>query len=280
MRRCIDRELLATMSEGSKILFVVEGNKTERGLINRLSEVFGFSAELYTVNGNIYMLYQAVKNDPYAETVKVLAGMANSESDKSVLSNVFTDVFLVFDCDAQHTMNKSEADTMSAHEIACRNMSLICEMSARFDESTDPLRGKLLVNYPMVESFRDCDDFFDVSYASAEVHVDDLKEYKSRVGGRQLVRQHVKDFTRQNFQDLMLMNLCKLNKVFTDQFTALQYADFLGFNNQLKIAEAEFSLVESRSVLSVLNTLLFFPLEYFGDVNGFYSAVVAGEGIR
>ena len=89
------------MSEVSKILFVVEGSKTERGLINRLSEVFGFSAELYTVNGNIYMLYQAVKNDPYAETVKVLADMANSESDKSVLSNVFTDVFLVFDCDAQ-----------------------------------------------------------------------------------------------------------------------------------------------------------------------------------
>ena len=47
------------MSEVSKILFVVEGSKTERGLINRLSEVFGFSAELYTVNGNIYMLYLA-----------------------------------------------------------------------------------------------------------------------------------------------------------------------------------------------------------------------------
>ena len=268
------------MSEVSKILFVVEGSKTERGLINRLSEVFGFSAELYTVNGNIYMLYQAVKNDPYAETVKVLADMANSESDKSVLSNVFTDVFLVFDCYAQHTMNKSEADTMSAHEIACRNMSLLCEMSTRFDESTDPLRGKLLVNYPMVESFRDCDDFFDALYASAEVHVDDLKGYKSRVGRKQLVRYHVNDFSKQNFQDLMLMNLCKLNKVFTDCFSAMQYGDFLRLNNQLEIAKAEFSFVKSRLVLSVLNTLLFFPLEYFGDTNGFYSDVVAREQNR
>lgn len=263
------------MSKGAKILFVVEGRKTEKELIKRLSEVFGFSAELYTVNGNIYMLYQAVKNDPYAETVKVLASMSNSESDKSVLSNVFTDVFLVFDCDAQHTMSRGEADVMSAHEIACRNMSLICEMAARFDESTDPLKGKLLVNYPMVESFRDCDDFFDVSYGSAEVHVDELKAYKARVGGKRLVRHHIKDFSKQNFQDLMVMNLCKLNKVFADRFAAMQYGDFLGLNNQLEIAKAEFSFMKSRSVLSILNTLLFFPLEYFGDAKGFYSDVVA-----
>ena len=52
------------MSERSKILFVVEGRERERKLVERLAEVFGFSAELYTVNGNIYSLYQAGKKDP------------------------------------------------------------------------------------------------------------------------------------------------------------------------------------------------------------------------
>ena len=94
------------MSERSKILFVVEGRKRERQLVERLAEVFGFSAELYTVNGNIYSLYQAVEKDSYAEIVQVLLGMDNSESDKTILANKFTDIFLVFDCDPQHTMNR------------------------------------------------------------------------------------------------------------------------------------------------------------------------------
>ena len=46
---------------------------------------------------------------------------------------------------------------------------------------------------------------------------------------------------------------------------------FLSLNDQVQIAEAESTLVAERSVLPVLNTLLFFPLEYFGEVGGFYS---------
>jgi len=265
------QELSAAMSERSKILFVVEGRKRERQLVERLAEVFGFSAELYTVNGNIYSLYQAVKKDPYAEIVQVLLGMDNSESDKTILANKFTDIFLVFDCDAQHTMNRDEVSSMSPKEIAQRNMMLIGEMAERFDESTDPLRGKLLVNYPMVESFRDCDDFFDVSYENAEVAIDDLTTYKSRVGGRKLARFHLKDYTEGNFRDLILMNLCKLNKIMRERFAPCGYEEFLSLDDQVQIAEAESTLVAERSVLSVLNTLLFFPLEYFGEVGGFYS---------
>lgn len=261
------------MSERSKILFVVEGLKRERQLVERLAEVFGFSAELYTVNGNIYSLYQAVKKDPYAEIVQVLLGMDNSESDKTILTNKFTDVFLVFDCDAQHTRNREEASSMLPYEIAQRNMVLVKEMAERFNESTDPLRGKLLVNYPMVESFKDCDDFFDASYENVEVAVEDLTNYKNRVGGRKLARFHVKDYTESNFQDLILMNLCKLNKIMRERFAPCGYAEFLSLNDQVQIAEAESTLVTERSVLSVLNTLLFFPLEYFGEVNGFYTRI-------
>ena len=115
------------MSDRSNILFVVEGRQRECQLVERLAEVFGFSAKLYTVNGNIYSLYQAVKKDPYAEIVQVLLGMDNSESDKTILANKFTDIFLVFDCDAQHTMNRDEVSSMSPKEIAQRNMMLIGE---------------------------------------------------------------------------------------------------------------------------------------------------------
>ena len=162
------------MSRLPKILFVVEGRKTERGLVSRMAEVFGLKAEVYSVNANIYALYQKVKDDPFAITVEVLSEMRNSESDREVLSQDFTDVFLVFDCDAQHTLDPHERDRMSDKEIALRNLDVVRQMAERFDDSTDPQKGKLFVNSPMVESFRDCDDFSEDAYADRAFPISSL----------------------------------------------------------------------------------------------------------
>ena len=229
--------LLRDMDITPKILFVVEGERTERQLVNRLSETFDVSSEIFAVRGNIYKLYQAVKDDPFSGIVEVLSEMTDSEADRAILANVFTDVFLVFDCDAQHTMNPDEAHSMTAWEIAVRTMGIVREMAERFDESTDLERGKLLVNYPMVESFRDCDDFFDMSYTNAVVPVDSLRSYKNHVASRQLVRHHIKDYTPLNFRDLIRMNVFKLNKILRGGFEACSYGDFLSINDQRKIAK-------------------------------------------
>ena len=262
------------MGGSSKILFVVEGEKTERQLVSRLSEVFSVSSEICAVRGNVYKLYQMVKNEPFFSIVKVLSEMTGSDADKAILANTYTDVFLVFDCDAQHTISPDEAQRMTAHEIAVRNMEIIREMAARFDESTDPERGKLLVNYPMVESFRDCDDFFDMSYADAAAFVESLRSYKRHVASRRLVRYHIKDYSLNNFRDLVRMNIFKLNKILRGCFDACSYGEFLSINDQGKIAKKESDLVQRGSVVSVLNTLLFFPLEYFGNTNDFYDKIL------
>lgn len=268
------------MGNNSKILFVVEGERTERQLVNRLSKVFDVSSEIFAVRGNIYKLYQAVKDDPFSGIVDVLLEMTDSESDKAILANVFTDVFLVFDCDAQHTMDPDEAHSMTAREVAVRNMGIIREMAERFDESTEPERGKLLVNYPMVESFRDCDDFFDMSYADAVVAVESLRAYKNHVASRRLVRFHIKDFAKDNIQSLIRMNIFKLNKILHGRFEACPYVDFLSMNDQKEIAGKESDLVERDAMISVLNTLLFFPLEYFGNANGVYDEVIDPVDMR
>ena len=126
----------------------------------------------------------------------------------------------------------------------------------------------------MVESFRDCDDFFDMSYADAAVAVDSLRSYKNHVASRRLVRFHIKDYSPTNFSDLIRMNVFKLNKIVRGSFGACPYGEFLSINNQREIAKKESDLVRQDSVVSVLNTLLFFPLEYFGNANGFYDKVI------
>ena len=70
------------------------------------------------------------------------------------------------------------------------------------------------------------------------------------------------------------MNVFKLNKILRGSFGACPYGEFLSINNQREIAKKESDLVRQDSVVSVLNTLLFFPLEYFGNAKGFYDKVI------
>ena len=80
------------MGNTAKILFVVEGERTERLLVNRLSEVFDVPSEIFAVRGNIYKLYQAVKDDPFSGIAEVLSEMTDCEADKAILTNVFTGI--------------------------------------------------------------------------------------------------------------------------------------------------------------------------------------------
>ncbi len=86
-------------------------------------------------------------------------------------------------------------------------------MTDYFVDETDPTVGKLYVNYPMMESYRDCDDFFDPGYAERKVALEDMSSCKSLVATRKLCRVHAKSFTRNQFSLLILQNLYKLNKI-------------------------------------------------------------------
>lgn len=55
-------------------------------------------------------------------------------------------------------------------------------MAEYFVDETDPSVGKLYINYPMMESYRDCDDFFDENYKSTMVSLPAILSYKKDVG--------------------------------------------------------------------------------------------------
>lgn len=252
------------MNDKPKILFVVEGQDDE-AFVSRMCELFEFKASIYTVRANIYALYQKVKDDLFADTQQVLLEMRGHESDKSVLGQEYTDIFLVFDCDPHHTFGRDDANALPLKERFARNMGIIKKMVERFNESTDPQKGKLLINYPMLESFRDCDEFFDQKYADAEVKLEDVCVYKRKVGLRGLVRYHIRDYSRSNMLSLIKQNVCKLNKLLGGEFASQLYNVFLAQNSQIGVADSESTLINKRECISVLNTLLFFPIEYMGE---------------
>ena len=168
------------MSAQPNILFIVEGERLEPELISRISEVYGLRCDITSVCTNIHILYRQLKKDEgYSDVIPVLQEILHTrlaslekhksgkeqqrkilriQEDLAKLERPFASVYLVFDSELHHRSN----DTLAPLEVVKKNVIELREMLEFFDNETD--QGKLYVNYPMMESYRDCDDFFDDGY--------------------------------------------------------------------------------------------------------------------
>lgn len=149
------------------ILLIVEGDKTEKEFFKRIEELLNEKLKchfnIYSFKTNIYTLYNKIKKDDYYLNIQDVLIEMNEEYRNELEEKSFSDVYLIFDLDAQHTRIN---ETRSYDEIIKDNTSIVSEMIKHFDNETDPTKGKLYINYPMMESFKDCDSltFFDSNY--------------------------------------------------------------------------------------------------------------------
>ena len=125
----------------SKILVIVEGEKTDVRLMKRLFDIYGISEDyrIISYNTNIYRLYQEMfeDSDPYSiDLLQLLKAKENDEHKKQIFDERYSDILLIFDLDPQDPLYRKEK---------------IAEMLEYFRESSD--MGKLYIDYPMVEAF-------------------------------------------------------------------------------------------------------------------------------
>ena len=67
------------MSGLPNILFIVEGERLEPEVINRMAEVYGLRCDISSVCTNIHILYQQLKQDDgYSDVVPVLRDILRS----------------------------------------------------------------------------------------------------------------------------------------------------------------------------------------------------------
>ncbi len=67
------------MSEKPNILFIVEGERLEPEVINRMAEVYGLRCDITSVCTNIHILYQKLKKDEgYSDVIPVLREILRS----------------------------------------------------------------------------------------------------------------------------------------------------------------------------------------------------------
>lgn len=265
------------MNEKANALLVVEGDVDEPELFKKVSAAFGLNVNFYTLGTNIYRLYQELKAlDFQADIRKVLADIHPDQ--KEVLNRKYAYTYLIFDLDPHHGYKDQDGKVKGdlKEKILC-NMRKAAEMVDYFTDETDPTIGKLYINYPMFESFRDCDRPFDSSFRREIVSLQDIPGYKTLVSTKPMSRKHVDRFSQSELSDMIRMQVFKAHLLMEGKWSACPYEYYRSACSCSRILEKQTELAEVKGQMFVLNTSLFLVLDYFGNRDGFFDGIVGNR---
>lgn len=132
-----------------QVLFIVEGKSDEPRLLKEmepiLSKTMGAKIRCYKAQRDIYTFFHNIDTGPDGDGVLAyLKSMKSTDSEGLLLfpegerpETVFSSIYLIFDFDPQ-------ASLFNAQKIK--------ELCSFFSDETE--NGKLLLNFPMIESLR------------------------------------------------------------------------------------------------------------------------------
>lgn len=255
----------------AKALFIVEGEDREKTVVNSLmsclSELSDLNIHIVSVSANIHMLYQKLKeNDYFLNIVDVICGLeTTTEEDRRILNEEgpFAYRYLVFDLDLQH-YDLTKEDNIQ------RGLAEAEEMLLYFQNETDESSGKLYINYPMIESYRDCKSTFEEEYANKVIEIEKCIDYKKIVGERGNNR-NISSYSHDDFTDLICMNLYKLHWITKGNWSKMEYQQYRDLIRTNLLFEKEKLSITHRGIVKVINSLLLFPVDYRGNTHGYFN---------
>ena len=262
------------------ILFVFEGkdDKTYFESIKRLFFPAKSDTFVCTYNSNIYSLYMKLKSHDAlnemleVDTVSVLKEILLEKGDetlKDIREDEVSEIYLFFDYDFQENSRTLE-----------ENNSRLSELLGYFTDETG--RGKLYINYPMVESLRYTKELPDNNYWQYTVtrqrcqeekfkhQVHEFSFYKSNLEYLVLTIkpadddakiQQKADTAKTNWLHLVTMNTSKANYICNDKNDLPDEV-----NNQQDIFDSQLSkyVNTEECKVAILNAFPIFLFDYFG----------------
>lgn len=262
------------MREKARALVLVEGGRLEPNFFERIEHVFDMALTIIPLECNIYELYKRLKNEEeqYLNIKDVVKELDIPDEEKAKLTGSFAYTYLVLDCDI-HANNLGRDRSRDSNNMMERNLNTLRDMMEYFHDETDDTIGKLYVNYPMMESFRDCESPFEESYCDKYSNVALGKRYKAVVTRRGM-NKNLSKYSADDFEGLMRQNIFKANLLLSGKFEPMTYVRFSDGQLLIDLQTAESKEILKNGRVSVLNTSLFLPLDYFGNRNGFYDKVI------
>lgn len=261
-------------SQNKNILLIVEGGKTEKVFFNRIKEVFGLDAHIVSAEVNIYALYRKlVECDFQADLRDILYEMRILNRETADIN--FTYTYLVYDADVQHRELNQKQNPIE--DVVRLNLSNLLKLSKHFTNETDPSIGKLYINYPMMEAYRDCADFFDCDYENTVVTLEQIPAYKSIVGKRRLASMHINNYCYEHFIKLARMSVYKIKKIVFGVWGKLDYNSYRQVCDDNQIICKQKAEIELHNLMYVLNTSVLFFVDYYGNRDGFFDKIVTNS---
>jgi hypothetical protein len=229
----------------SRILFVFEGVRTEKKLMTSLKSFFLTEKEIITCayGAEIYQLYKKISEDIDLDTfILLLENPLIYESLKDFKRDDFSEIYLFFDYDGHSSL--ADDDTLE-------------EMLNIFDEETQA--GKLLINYPMVESIKHLSD--SLSFQSLKVNAKNNIRYKQIVNSEcENIYMNFNKYSKEIWICIIESHLKKMNFLATNQysFPIDQCSQKIIFSKQRE------NYINKDSTVAVLNAFPIFLFDYYG----------------
>lgn len=239
------------------ILFLVEGEKTEKQLIEKMlqcyPEINVSKNNVIYFKTNIYKLYQRMTNffgdDWYEqEDLNFIEFLQSLDSD--LKGKKVTDIYLVFDYERQDEGFTEERINQLLHF---------------FNNSTE--NGKLYINYPMIESYRHFNKKIlpDDEFKERKCYCQEIKGYKEIVSNESKFKD-IKKFDRNILNSIVKHNIKKTNYILNNKYELLdeelipKYLTF-DFERVLEIQNDSCRNFE-EGYIYVLCTFIFFIIDY------------------
>lgn len=227
------------------ILFVFEGERTERQVYDNLSKHFVNENTITTCAfcADIYQLYEKVEADKYLDLFLLLKEMPqNKNTLNDFESSDFSQIYLFFDYDGHATKATDNK---------------IIKLLSLFDEETD--FGKLYLSYPMVEALKHYGD--NIDFEVLEVKAKENIRYKERVDIEAHIDfKQIKKYDMKIWGILIQEHLKKMNKIVEDSYTLpdRNYEQNEIFENQLN------KHIIPNNMVAVLSSFPIFLFDYYG----------------
>lgn len=242
------------------ILFIVEGEVGEVRVLEKLTSILYAENEysIFPVSGSIYELYEDLYLDDDLDLLLHLKSKTDNEDYKEILSRRYNSIYLIFDFDP-HYQKYEKAKLIDLLNYFC--------------DSRD--KGKLLINYPMFESYRHLKQFPDYDFKNRKISISDIYNYKCIVN-KESLHNNINKYNYEFVINILIHHLCKTYLILRNKFKIGKVEDFnnLDKSEYIKILNIQDEMIRKKDEIYVLNTSIFFlielkPISFFRQVNKF-----------
>lgn len=243
--------------KAKNILFIVEGKNDEPRFIKQLFlKCFPkTNFNIYSYEANLHMLASRLEKD-YAnfeeDELDILLFIKSYETKhKDIFNLKYTDIFLIFDFEPQHP---------DLH------LDTIRKMMNYFNQSDE--RGKLFINYPMMQSYRHLKTLPYIEFLNSKLSKNNFNHYKEIVTNDSF-NNDISTYDYTIFVSLAFHHLIKLLFIqdgnlslpTIDDYYRLDYVAI--FDNQCKNLENNFIWIVNTCILILVD---YKPSVFFDQV--------------